>query len=103
MTAKTVANLVTYTVAGMRVIFPSEKMTEKHPDRFATIHGEFYNEKGDKLSIKQKEVTNEDILNGASIDAENGLLTLPVGKRGRKASVGATQTEIEKRIANLRK
>jgi hypothetical protein len=38
-----------------------------------------------------------------SISLENGTLTLPEGKRGRKASAGLAQSDVETLLKALRK
>lgn len=87
--------MATYKIAKMRVVRPSEKMTEKHPDRFATVFGIFSNEQGQRLSITSKVLTFDEIKSDAfAIDLGKGILTLPDGKRGRTQTVGLTQDEI---------
>lgn len=95
--------MATYKIAKMRVVRPSEKMREKHPDRFATIFGVFSNEAGQKLSITSKVITIEEAMNSAtSIDIAKGILTLPDGKRGRTETTGLTQDDIEAELNSLR-
>jgi hypothetical protein len=94
----------TWKVAGMRLTFPAGKVATKHPERFATIHGVFSDEKGNKLSIVSKNVTMEEAKNSATvIDVLKGTLTLPAGERGRKPSVGATPDAVAAALAKVRK
>lgn len=96
--------MTTYNVSDMRVIFPSGKVAEKNPDRFATIYGKFHDENGNPLSIPSKEVTlsmAESV--DFSIDIEKGILTLPSGHRGRPVSKSVSQDDINSRLAALRK
>lgn len=87
----------------MRVVPPTPKMREKHPDRFATIFGTFFNDQGQALSITSKVVTFEEAMHPDTvIDLEKGTLTLPDGQRGRKAFEGLTQDEILADLAALR-
>ena len=95
--------LVTYHVSAMRVTFPSPKVASKNPERFATIAGTFSDTKGVKLSIVTKNVTKAEAGNTATIiDAENGVLTLPAGQRGRKPAVGASGSAVKAALAALR-
>ena len=94
----------TYKVAGMRVTFPTGKVAAKHPERFATIHGIFSDNKGNRLSIVSKNVTMEEGADPATvIDPVKGLLTLPAGERGRKPAVGASPDAVNAALAKLRK
>jgi len=99
---------ISYQVVDMRVIFPEGKVAEKNPDRFATVHGSaFYavdekGKRGEKLSITSKVIDNEDTqAEGFALSLENGTLTLPEGRRGRKAADGVSQDEINARLAAL--
>lgn len=96
--------MTTYTVGNIRVLFPSDKVAEKRPDLFAVVTGEFRDAKGNLLSITRKEVTIEMAKSPEfALDTETGTFSIPSGKRGRKPSAGASQTEIAKRIAALKK
>jgi len=88
----------------MRVVKPSEKIAEKHPDRLATIYGQFFAADGKtKLSITSKNLTRADVLNPDTvIDLDNGTLILPAGERGRKPSVSATQSEVTSLLNSVR-
>jgi aromatic ring hydroxylase len=95
--------MATYKIAKMRVVRPSEKMREKHPDRFATIFGVFSNEQGQRLSITSKVITIDEAMDTATvIDVSNGILTLADGKRGRTETIGLSQDEIEAELNSLR-
>lgn len=102
--------LVTYLVTNMRVTKPKGKTAERNPERVFTVTGTFYSTeldpKGnivpkDKLSIPSKNVDREDIVEGWALDPVNGILTLPEGKRGRRASEGLTAEEIAAELAAL--
>jgi hypothetical protein len=93
----------TYTIAKMRVVKPSAKMAEKHPDRFATIFGVFHNEQGQPLSITSKVLTFDEVKHpDTAIDLAKGTLTLPEGKRGRTEMQGLSQDDIAAELAALR-
>lgn len=98
----------TYQVENMRVVFPTGKVAEKNPDRWATIHGTFYatkndGKRGDKLSIAQKEITREMALSSDfAIDNSRGVLTIPSGQKGAPKREGATVDEIAAALAALR-
>lgn len=102
----------TYLVNNIRVIFPSGKVAEKNPDRFATVYGEFHSvsedakgkrSAGEKLSIASKVITNDMAQSPEfTLDMDNGYLTLPSGERGRPKSSGATADDIAARLAALR-
>lgn len=93
----------TYHVTKMRVVKPSPKMAEKHPDRFATVIGVFHNDSDQPLSITSKVLTFDDAKNPATvIDITNGILTLSDGKRGRTEAIGLTQDDIAKELESLR-
>jgi hypothetical protein len=95
---------VTYRIAGMRVTFPTGKVAQKNPERFATIHGVFSDTKGVKLSIVSKNVTMEEAKNAATvIDQPKGILTLPAGERGRKPVPSATNDAVAAALAKVRK
>ena len=47
----------TYRIKAMRVVRPSAKIQEAHPERVFTVKGEFYDEEGNKLSITSKDIT----------------------------------------------
>lgn len=94
----------TYKIAKMRVVKPSDKMAEKHPDRFCTIFGIFHNEQGQPLSITSKVITfDEAKASDTVIDLAKGILTLADGKRGRTETVGLSQAEILASLKALRK
>ncbi len=93
----------TYTVENMRVVIPKGKTAERNPDRFATVYGDFYDAKGNPLSVTQKVITNDLAQNDETvIDIENGLLTLPSGERGRKPSASITQDDVNSLLDSLR-
>jgi hypothetical protein len=92
-----------YTVENIRAIVPKGKVAEKNPDRVLTIHGQFFNEKGEKLSFSQKEITRDMIANTETVvDLANGILILPAGERGRKAAVSVSQDEVNSLLDSLR-
>jgi|MudIll2142460700_1097286.scaffolds.fasta_scaffold517467_1 hypothetical protein len=94
----------TYHIAKMRVVKPSDKMAEKHPDRFCTIFGVFANDKGQPLSITSKVITFDEARDKATvIDINKGILTLTEGKRGRTAMASLTADDIAKELNSLRK
>lgn len=96
--------MTTYTIAKIRVVTPTETMREKHPDRAFTVFGQFFNEKGDKLSITNKVITTEDILHPEfNIDVAKGLLTIHSGERGRKAAASITQNDVNDILTAIRK
>lgn len=93
----------------MRVVPTTGKVAEKNPDRLLTVYGEFHavdaNGKVAKepLSITQKVIDRETALNPLTvIDRANGTLTLPSGERGRKASEGVEQDDIDAMLAEIR-
>ena len=99
----------TYSITNMRVVPTTGKVLEKNPDRLLTIYGEFHavdaNGKVAKepLSITQKVIDRETALNPLTVvDRENGMLTLPSGERGRKASEGVAQDDIDALLASVR-
>lgn len=95
--------MATYHIAKMRVVRPSAKMLAKHPDRFATVHGIFANEQGQRLSITSKVITFDEAKDEATvIDIVNGYLSLPDGKRGRTAAESISQEDIEAELEALR-
>lgn len=95
---------VTYKVTNPRVTFPTGKVAAKNPDRFATIHGTFYDAKGNRLSITSKNVTIDEAKNPATvIDPIKGVITLPAGERGRKPVAGATTEAIAEALSKVRK
>ncbi len=105
-------NLVTYIVKAMRVVKPTGKVAEKHPERVYTVYGTFYRAitddkgkliPGDKMSIVSKNLDKSDILaDGFDLNLKAGTVTLPEGKRGRKASAGLTADDIANDLAALR-
>lgn len=87
----------------MRFVLPSVKVAEKNPDRLGTVHGEFFNEKGEPYSFASKIVTKAEALDKDTlIDVENGILILPSGERGRKPSASATQDQINALLESAR-
>lgn len=99
-----IADSVTYHVANMRFVVPSDKVAEKNPDRFGTVYGEFSNADGEAMSITSKVITNDLATNPlTAIDVKRGILTLPEGRRGRTASKGLSQDDLSARLAALRK
>lgn len=92
-----------YNVEKMRFIVASGKVAVNNPDRLGTVHGKFSTEDGAELSVTSKVITFEDAANPDTIiDIENGILVLPSGERGRKASVSVTQTEIDSLLDTAR-
>ncbi len=98
-----------YWIENMRVIPASAKVQEKNPDRVFTVNGTtFYtvDEKGkaaDKLSITSKSIDKATaLLPEFSIDLEHGILTLPEGRRGRTASLGISQDEVNNLLESLK-
>lgn len=92
-----------YNVENIRAITPKGKVAEKNPDRVLTIHGAFFNEKGEKLSFSQKEITREMANNPDTVvDLENGILILPAGERGRKAAISVSQDEVNSVLDSIR-
>lgn len=95
--------LVEYRVDNMRAVKPSVKVAENNPDRLVTIHGTFYNLKGEKLSFSSKEITREMAANPDTIiDIENGKLILPAGERGRKPSASVSQADVNSLLDDVR-
>ena len=95
--------MATYKIEKIRAIRPSEKMSEKHPERLFTIHGKFHTDKGVALSITQKVVTFEDAKHPEfSLDLVKGILTLHEGQRGRKSTPSISQDEINATLSALR-
>jgi len=95
----------TYRIDNMRFVQPSGKTAERNPDRFGTVYGEFHSEDGKtQLSITSKTISKDEAKNPATvIDLTNGILTLEDGRRGRTASKGLSQTDIEAQLKLLRK
>ena len=92
----------TYRVDSMRIIFPAGKIAEKHPERFATIHGVFYSGTS-KLSITSKNISlGEAKSDEFAIDPKKGILTLPSGTRGRKKVEGVSFSDLENALKALR-
>ena len=99
----------TYSIGNMRVVVPKGKVALKNPERAFTVHGEFRatDEKGkptgEPLSFGSKVIDRDDALNPLTvIDVANGLLTLPAGERGRKASIGIDQDAVNALLESLR-
>lgn len=97
-----------YWIENMRVVPATAKVQEKNPERVFTINGTaFYtvNEKGkpaEKLSITSKSIDRPTALSGDfSLDLTNGFLTIPEGRRGRTASAGMTQEEVNTLLNSL--
>lgn len=102
---------ITYSVDEARLVVPKPggKVALANPDRMGTFHGKFYatddkgKRTGDPLSFPSKEITWEVARNPLTvIDVEHGLLTLPAGERGRKASAGIDQAAIDAMLAEAR-
>lgn len=86
----------------MRVTRPSSKIQEAHPERVFTVKGEFYDEDNNKLSISSKDITVDYAKSDEFVlDIKGGLLTLPLGIRGRKPVQSMNQDEIEAALAEL--
>ena len=86
----------------MRVVRPSARIQEAHPERVFTVKGKFHDEDNNPLSISSKDVTVAYATSSEfSIDVEKGLLTLPLGVRGRKPSTSLTQKDIEAQLKEL--
>lgn len=95
--------MTTYSVQDMRVVPNTAKGLEKNPDKCATVHGKFFDEKGNALSVTSKVISFEDAKNPETrIDIENGILVLPSGERGRKPSKGVSQDDINTLLENAR-
>jgi len=95
--------MATYTIVGMRVVFPKGKVAENNLDRFATVYGKFLNEKGTAFSFTSKAITlDEAKADGFVLDIANGILTLPDGQRGRKEYASVSQDEIDALLTALR-
>jgi hypothetical protein len=87
----------------MRVLFPEGKVAEKRPDLWAVVHGDFADAKGNPLTVTRKEITTEMAqAKDFVLDYSKGILNIPTGKRGRKATAGATPEEIAKRLSALK-
>ena len=94
---------ITYFVTNMRFVRPSAKVAEKNPERFGTVYGTFHDAEGQKLSITSKNIDREDALSDDfAISVADGTLTMPEGKRGRKAVASLTDSDIEAQLAALR-
>jgi hypothetical protein len=94
----------TYRINKMRVVRPSEKISEKHPERVFTVFGQFFKE-GEKapLSITSKNIDRDDISSpDFLIDVANGYLTLTEGQKGRRKSESISQEDIEAELKALR-
>lgn len=92
-----------YTIKNMRVVKPSAKIAEKHPDRFCTVYGEFFDAEGRKMSIVSKVITFDDARDPETkIDLKKGILSLKENARGRKKSESITQDAIEAELKSLR-
>lgn len=92
----------TYRIKDMRVVRPSPKIAEAHPERVFTVKGKFFDEDNNPLSITSKDITvayakSDEFV----IDVQKGLLTLPLGIRGRRPSTSLNQEDIEKALAEL--
>ena len=93
--------MTTYTVEGMRILLPAAN--RKNTDVALTVKGIFFDANGEKLSFKSKDVTKAQVAsNEFACDLAKGILTLPAGKRGKPATKGATQSEIDSLIASLK-
>lgn len=93
-----------YSIENLRVIRPSAKVAEAHPERVLTVKGTFYDEDGAKLSITSKDITIEMVQSDDfDLNVAEGTLTLPEGKRGRKASAGLSAEDVETLLDTLRK
>ena len=96
--------MTTYIVSKMRAVFPSDKMRDKHPERFVTILGTFHNSDGAQLSFTSKAISNDEATHPEfAIDLVNGTLTLPDGERGRKATPSISQDDLNSALNSLRK
>ena len=94
---------ITYTVTSMRFVRPSAKVSERNPERFGTVYGTFFDAEGNKLSITSKASDNDDATNPEfAISVANGLLTMPEGKRGRRATAGLNDEDILSALDALR-
>ena len=86
----------------MRVVRPSSKIQEAHPERVFTVKGEFYDEDNNKLSITSKDITKDYAKSDEfAIDVTKGTLTLPLGIRGRRPVASLNQKDIEAALAEL--
>lgn len=95
--------MATYTVRKMRVVKPTNKMAEKHPNRWATVFGEFYNEAGVQMSITCKVVDLDTVKSPEfSIDLAKGILTLPDGQRGKRSFASLTEDDILAELTAIR-
>jgi len=97
------ASTVSYIITNMRLVAPSKKVAEKNPERFATVHGTFHDAESNKLSITSKNIDREDALSDDfAVSVENGTLTMPEGRRGRKAAESLTDSAIADALELLR-
>ena len=104
-------DLVTYIIDKMRVVPVSGKTAENNPERIYTVHGIFWSTehkngklvRKDRLSIVQKNLDESDVLaDGFAVDTATGTLTIPQGRKGRRAFAGLSQEQIMADLAALR-
>lgn len=106
------STLATYIVSNMAVSRPGKAAKERNPERLYTVKGTFHSVKRDAkgtpivdqvLTFKSKNIDESDALaEGFALDVENGILTLPVGTRGRQASPSLSADDIAADLAFLR-
>lgn len=90
-----------YTVKGMRILIP--KGNRKNEDVALTVKGIFHDANGNKLSIRSKDITKAQVASDEfAISLESETLTLPAGRRGKPATVGATQSELNSYLNSLK-
>lgn len=102
-------NTKTWAIQNMRLLRVDGAVAEKNPDRVLTAKGDFFevDEKGkptgDPLSFHSKNISRDDLRNPATVvDLKNGILTLPAGERGRKASAGISADDLDAILAEAR-
>lgn len=106
-------NVLRYQIDNLRVIRPTGKVAEKNPDRAMTLRGKFHEVKPDAkgnlvvstetLTFGQKDIDwsvagHPDFV----LDRNSGMLTLPAGERGRKATEGLSGDDIDALLAEAR-
>lgn len=86
----TIATRTLKGLTGLRVI-PSENDEVAFVAKWTDANGK----------PKSKAVTFEAVRNGATADIAKGTLTLPEGKRGRKAAAGMSQDDLNALLASI--
>ena len=85
-------NTRTVKVTGLRVI-PSENADVAFVAKWVNADGK----------PKSRTISRADVKRGATANLAAGTLTLPVGKRGRKAAPGMAQAQLDALLAGISK